>query len=170
MGVAMNDSLNIATMPIADKVHRHMLASYYALQLDALQAEAKRLGYFFAQADTAATMPPVLADCLARAVEYRRRCYLYLNCPESWERHTADSMSDGYAQEHCRSMLAGLAALGIRLQEGPQACALLAAEECRQREKASLPPEPSPLSEVEVSSFVDEFFTALDTRKEEVPT
>ncbi|PRW83173.1 hypothetical protein C7A11_30840 [Pseudomonas simiae] len=115
-------------------------------------------------------MPPVLADCLAWAVEYRRRCYLYPNCPESWERHTADSMSDGYAQEHCRSMLAGLAALGIRLQEGPQACALLAAEECRQREKASLPPEPSPLSEVEVSSFVDEFFTKLDAPKEEVPT
>ena len=41
----MIDALNIATMPIADKVHRHMLASYYALQLDALQAEAKRLGY-----------------------------------------------------------------------------------------------------------------------------
>ena len=53
MGAAMIDALNIATMPIADKVHRHMLASYYALQLDALQAEAKRLGYFFAQADTA---------------------------------------------------------------------------------------------------------------------
>ena len=120
MGAAMIESLNIATMPIADKVHRHMLASYYALQLDALQAEAKRLGYFFAQADTAATMPPVLADCLARAVEYRRRCYLYPNCPESWERQTTDSMSDGYAQEHCRSMLAALAALGIRLQEGPQ--------------------------------------------------
>jgi hypothetical protein len=34
-------------------------------------------------------------------------------------------MSDGYAQEHCRSMLAALAALGIRLQESPQACALL---------------------------------------------
>ena len=109
----MIDALNIATMPIADKVHRHMLASYYALQLDALQAEAKRLGYFFAQADTAATMPPVLAERLAWATEYRRKCYLFPNCPESWERQTSDSMSDGYAQEHCRSMLAALAALGI---------------------------------------------------------
>lgn len=62
----MIDALNIATMPIADKVQRHMMASYYALQLDALQAEAKRLGYFFAQADTADYMPPTLADCLAR--------------------------------------------------------------------------------------------------------
>ena len=73
----------------------------------------------------------------------------------------------------CSTALAcgsALAALGIRLQEGPQACALLAAEECRQREKASLPPEPSPLSEAEVSSFVDEFFTKLDAPKEEVPT
>ena len=170
MGAAMIDALNIATMPIADKVHRHMLASYYALQLDALQAEAKRLGYFFAQADTAATMPPVLAERLAWATEYRRKCCLFPNCPESWERQTADSMSDGYAQEHCRSLVAALAALGIRLQESPQAFALLAAEECRQREKASLPPEPSPLSEVEVSSFVDEFFTKLDAPKEDIPT
>lgn len=48
----MIEALNIATMPIADKVQRHMMASYYALQLDALEAEAKRLGYFFAQANT----------------------------------------------------------------------------------------------------------------------
>ena len=41
----MRAALDIATMPIADKVHRHMLASYYAAQLDALQAEAKRFGY-----------------------------------------------------------------------------------------------------------------------------
>jgi hypothetical protein len=83
----MIDALNIATMPIADKVQRHMLASYYALQLDALQAEAKRLGYFFAQADTAATMPPVLAELLgAGDVIYRRESYLFPNCPESWER------------------------------------------------------------------------------------
>jgi len=164
-------ALNIASMPIADKVHRHMLASYYALQLDALQTEAKRLGYFFAQADTAATMPPVLAERLAWATEYRRKCYLYPNCPaEWWDRYASDRMSEGYAQEHCRSMLAALAALGVRLQESPQACALLAAEECRQREKASLQPEPSPLSEVEVSSFVNEFFTKLDEPKEEGPT
>ena len=89
MGAAMIDALNIATMPIADKVHRHMLASYYALQLDALQAEAKRLGYFFAQADTAATMPPVLADCLARAVMYRRECYLNPDAPDIWGRSSS---------------------------------------------------------------------------------
>jgi hypothetical protein len=79
-------------------------------------------------------------------------------------------MRDGFAPETLRAMLAALAALGIRLQEGPQACALIAAEECRQREKASLPPEPSPLSEVDVSSFVDEFFTKLDAPKEDIPT
>lgn len=163
----MINELNIATMPIADKVHRHMLASYYALQLDALQAEAKRLGYFFAQADRADCMPSTLADCLARAVEYRRKCYLYPNCPESWERQTSDSMSDGYAQEHCRSMLAALAALGIRLQESPRACVLLAEEECRQRENANLSPASSPLTEVELSSVFDDFFIKLDAPKED---
>ena len=45
MEIAMKEALDIATMPIADKVQRHMMASYYAAQLDALQAEAKRFGY-----------------------------------------------------------------------------------------------------------------------------
>ena len=80
MGAAMIESLNIATMPIADKVHRHMLASYYALQLDALQAEAKRLGYFFAQADTAATMPPVLADSTRSDFSYRAKALRTPGC------------------------------------------------------------------------------------------
>ena len=102
MGNAMIDALNIATMPIADKVQRHMMASYHALQLNALQAEANRLGYFFAQANSTATMPPVLAERLAFATEYRRRCYLYPNCPTDWEKNTGWSMNDGYAQGFCR--------------------------------------------------------------------
>ncbi|CAM5540738.1 hypothetical protein AFAE65S_04276 [Alcaligenes phenolicus] len=167
----MIEALNIATMPIADKVQRHMMASYYALQLDALEAEAKRLGYFFAQADTAATMPPVLADCLARAVIFRRESYLYPENPEDWEWRTNGSMGDGFGPETLRAMLAALAALGIRLQESPQAAALLAAEECRQREAASVPPEPEPApvlaSGTDVARFVDEFFDSLDAPKEE---
>ena len=165
----MIDALDIATMPIADKVQRHLMASYYALQLDALQAEAKRLGHFFARADTAATMPPVLADRLAWATEYRRMGYQNPNVPGKWVAWINSSMSDGYPQEHLRSMLAALAALGIRLQESPRARALLAAEECRQREQASLPPEPPPLSEVEVSGFVAGFFDKIDEPEEDHP-
>jgi len=101
---------------------------------------------------------------------YRRECYLNPDAPDIWESRTDTAMRDGYAQEMLRAILAALAALGIRLQEGPQACALLAAEECRQREKASLPHVPSPRSEVKVSSFVDELFTDLDTPTEEGPT
>ena len=165
----MVDALNIATMPIADKVQRHVMASYYALQLDALQAEAKRLGYFFAQADTAATLPPVLAERLAWATEYRRWQYLYPNCPEIWERQTNDSMSEGYAQEYCRSMLVALAALGVRLQEGPQASDLLSAEVCHQREKAttSLLPEPLPSTEIEAIGSLSEFFDNYKDPKED---
>lgn len=125
------DALNIATMPIADKVRRHIMASYYAVQLDVLQTEAKRLGYFFAQADKAATMPPTLADCLARAVMHRRESYLCPEAPEVWEPRTDAAMREGYGPEILRSMLAALDALGIRLQESSQAYALLAAEECR---------------------------------------
>lgn len=133
-------------MPIADKVHRHMLASYYALLLDALQAEAERLGYFFAKANTAATMPTVLADYLARAVMYRRESYLMPDAPDIWESRTDTAMCNGYAPELLRAMLAALAALGIGLQEGPLANALLAAEEQAEceRQRASLPPMPDP--------------------------
>ncbi len=141
----MKDALNISTMQIADKVQRHIMASFYTLQLNALQIEAERFGYFFAQADTAATMPPVLAERLAWAMEYLRKSYLYPNCPDGWERKTDRSMSDGYAQMHCRDILAALEALGIRLQEGPKACVLLAAEDSRQRsEKDRLNAMPDP--------------------------
>lgn len=128
------DALNIATMPIADKVRRHIMASYYAVQLDVLQTEAKRLGYFFAQADKAATMPPTLADCLARAVMHRRESYLCPEAPEVWEPRTDAAMREGYGPEILRSMLAALDALGIRLQESPQAAALLAAQKWPTRE------------------------------------
>lgn len=134
------DALNIATLPIADKVQRHMMASYYAIQLDKLQEEAKRLGYYFARAVLAAPVPPILAECLAHAVEYRRRAYLNPNQPpEEWERLTRYSMDDGYAQEHLRSMLAALSALGVRLQEGPGAFALLRTEERRRLQTESAP-------------------------------
>ncbi|WP_146030669.1 hypothetical protein [Castellaniella caeni] len=38
----MIDTLNIATMPIADKVQRHMMASYYALQLGVLSRNRRK--------------------------------------------------------------------------------------------------------------------------------
>ncbi len=139
------ETLNIATMPIADKVQRHMMASYYAIQLDALQKEAKRLGCYFAKADTAAPIPPTLTECLASTIEYRRNSYLTPNkTAEAWEQQTRYSLEDGYAQEYLRSMMAALAALGVRLQEGPETLALLAAEECRQREVTWPRPNPEP--------------------------
>ncbi len=172
MEIAMKEALDIATMPIADKVQRHMMASYYAAQLDALQAEAKRFGYFFAQADTAAWLPPLLAECLARAVLYRRECHLYPEAFEDWDWQTTCAMRGGFGLETLRAMLAALEALGIRLQESPQAAALLAAEDLRQREAASVPPEPeeaAPVlpSETDVSKFVDEFFAKLDDQQED---
>lgn len=113
----------------------------------------------------------MLADCLARAVIFRRESYLYPENPEDWEWRTNGSMGDGFGPETLRAMLAALAALGIRLQESPQAAALLAAEECRQREAASVPPEPEPApvlaAETDVARFVDEFFDSLDAPKEE---
>lgn len=113
----MNKALDIGAVPIAEKVQRHLLTSYCALQLDALQIEAKRYGYFFTHAETAASMAPFVEERLAWAVEHQHQRYLRPNCPESWERHTEVSMRNGSAQEHCRSMLAALATLGIRLQD-----------------------------------------------------
>ena len=125
------NTLNIATMPIADKVRRHMAASYYALQLNDLQVEANRLGYLFAQAETAATMPLDLAFHLAWNTEYTRIRREYPNARENWARWTADNMDNGYAKGNLRDMLAALTALGIRLQETPLALALLADEKYR---------------------------------------
>ena len=81
-------------------------------------------------------------------------------------------MRGGFGLETLRAMLAALEALGIRLQESPQAAALLAAEDLRQREAASVPPEPeeaAPVlpSETDVSKFVDEFFAKLDDQQED---
>ena len=129
----MTAILNIATMPIADKVQRYMMASLYALQLEALQKEATRLDYHFCRAESGVAIPAGLLERLAYAVEYKRKSYLYPHqTSEFWVWNTRQSMGDGYAQEFVQSMLAALAALGVRLQEGSHAHSLLAAEECDQ--------------------------------------
>ncbi len=150
---------NIATIQIADAVERHMLDVYYQIQLEALQDEAKRLGYYFAKADTAAVMPPLLADCLAESLQYRREIFLYpKRTPEYWERWTRNSMSDGYAQQHMQAMIEALATLGLRLQESPEAVNLLTIEECRLRERDAMHHE-----ETATAQSLDDYgFPSLD--------
>lgn len=131
----MAESVNIAAMSIASQVQRHVTASYYAIQLTELQVIAKRFGYFFARANTTAFMPAIVFDCLARGLEYRRQSYLYpLMAPGRLQQRTSWNMEDGYAQEYLVEILGALVSLGLRLQESPEALALVTAEESRQRE------------------------------------
>lgn len=132
----MTEILNLCSMAIADKVQRHMMANYYTVQLEALQDEAKRLGYYFASTELAAITPSILVDCLAYAVDYRRRSYLYPRlAPEEWERITRDAIKDGYPQVHVRDLLTALEALGVRIQESPEALELITCEESRERRR-----------------------------------
>jgi len=163
----MVESLDIGAMIIADKVSRHVMANYYTLLLDALQLEADRLGYFFAQSDTGAIMLPTLNENLAWKVRFRRICYLYPNLNEDWCRLVEEGMSDGSAKQFLRAMLAALAALGIRLQGGPDVCSQLEEEECRLREKSEwLPaPAPAPPTDDGISCLASEFFAWLELRE-----
>ncbi len=118
----------------------HMNAEFYKVKLDALQSEAKRLGYYFARSDTAAIMPPLLACCLAESINYHRDAFLYpKETPADWEESTRFRMNNGYAEQIMTGMIKALDTLGLRLQETPEAVRLLADEELRRREQESAP-------------------------------
>ncbi len=130
------EGVKLAEMPIAAQVQRHVTASFYAIQLAELEEVAKGFGYFFAQADTAAIMPPVLFDRLAYALEDRREFELYPNMlTEERQRRTSLNMKEGYAPGYLRAILEALDSLGLRLQESPVAAALIASEESIEREE-----------------------------------
>lgn len=127
--VSKPNALDIATMAVADKVRRHVSASDFAERLDALQAEANRLGCYFIQADAGDLLRPTLFDCLAGALQFRpysgqlpRRATRHL------ESRTENGVDDGYAYQQLQAVLDALAALGVHLREGPHASALIAAE------------------------------------------
>lgn len=130
------ENIDISAMFIATEVREYVIAEYYANMLAELQHAAKRFDYFFAKSDATPFLPTVLIDHLAWRMDHSRVHYLNPKITsDRLNRWVSESVRDGYAQGFLMSMLQALAALGISLQEGPQAVALVKAEETRQQEQ-----------------------------------
>lgn len=162
-------NIDIFANDIANKVHQKTNAIFYSVQLEALQIEAERLGFFFARNDTAAIVTPLLAERLASVTAYKRFSFLYPNDFLDWDRLVSDQMENGYAPKHLVSLLEALAELGIRLQESPQATVLLKNEE-EQKQDKEMPVDVIDLSLLELekieidrntTEWVNEFFLKL---------
>lgn len=131
------DELNIAALPIADKVRRHAQASFYAALLDALQEESRRFGYHFSASGYRHDyLSSDLRECLARAVILRRQIFLYPHCHSKDRQETVDSeMTEGYGETFLTVLLNALEALGIHIKEGPDADALAGIAKSRRLER-----------------------------------
>ncbi len=113
--------LDLATMPIADKVSRYVQARYYQAHLDALQSEVRRCGGSFACGACPNDMPSDLKEHLALAIMVARDAYL--SPADSLARHyelALRHLADGSAQTLLRDLVAALRALGLHFQLSPE--------------------------------------------------
>lgn len=94
-------SIDIATMPIADKVYRYANAKYYKALLDALQAAANEVGCDFALSSRdAAYIPEDIYEHLAFNLVLAREQYLRPAIGSIAHYENAESgMKDGRLQE-----------------------------------------------------------------------
>ncbi|QQM83412.1 hypothetical protein JII91_29540 (plasmid) [Klebsiella quasipneumoniae] len=109
-------SIDIATMPIADKVHRYANAKYYKALLDALQAAANEVGCDFALSSRdAAYIPEDIYEHLAFNLVLAREQYLRPAIGSIAHYENAESgMKDGYAHLLLRDVLSALSELGLK--------------------------------------------------------
>lgn len=172
-------SIDIATMPIADKVHRYANAKYYKALLDALQAAANEVGCDFALSSRdAAYIPEDIYEHLAFNLVLAREQYLRPAIGSIAHYENAESgMKDGYAHLLLRDVLSALSELGlkwrIRSIEYYDREGLQRAQARRTNGGFPPPPEPAasaPSIKADVSRLADEFFNGLDTPKEDIPT
>lgn len=140
----MIEAIDVSTMPVADRVRRHLGAAYYAVQLDAMQREAQRHGYFFAKADTAVSIPPTVIDHMAYALEERRQAYLRPRA-DNLVYLAEETYNAGGAHVTLNAILDALAALGVRPQAGVGAFI-----------------EDATPSDAKVSKLVNDFFAKLE--------
>lgn len=125
----MENKIDISSLPIADKVGRYARASYYAALLDSMQSEAWRLGFFFGQEDEGVEMPPALVNFLSYAIGYCHAKYLCPDLPPiRWEERAEEDIFSGWSGILLMDMVAGLTALGLRLQKTIYADGLLELE------------------------------------------
>jgi hypothetical protein len=122
----MAAELNIATMALSEKVQRYMMAEFYKIQLETIQAEAAKYGCYFALSETGIEITPAIEEHFSLALECCKQHYLR-PLEKNWQAKI--NISDGYNQRHFQSIITALAALGIRLQAGPMAHIYLVALE-----------------------------------------
>ncbi|KVO15147.1 hypothetical protein WJ74_10860 [Burkholderia ubonensis] len=118
-------AVDVTQLGLAGQVHSRVLANHYGKLLEAVQDAARELGYFFAKAETAATMPELLAEVLAEAIVLRKEVSV-----SPWDREAAELrahryIAEGFGEVIRDDILSALEAAGIRLQETAQAPLLL---------------------------------------------
>lgn len=117
----MNQSLDISTIAIADKVNRYVQARYYAIQLAALQKSVQKIGGDFVQQADSDYLPYKVEEHLALAVILARESYLLPKESPSERYRLAESrLDDGFAVILLREILSALGALGLRLRIRPE--------------------------------------------------
>lgn len=120
MPIEADPRLDLATMPIADKVSRYMQARSYAAQLGALQEEAEMCGCRFAVAANSDDIPVELEDHLGFVLMVAKSAEWAPAEPVSEHRKYALArLADGAGKALLRDILAALAALNVRLLIGP---------------------------------------------------
>lgn len=122
-GESSMQPMDIASAEVAGEVHRVIHVQFYMTLLDAVQEEARKVGFDFYRSGSGVAsdgrewLPASLEENLARALAERRRAELFPRQPaEDRERGVRLDMSDGYAHAYVRQVIAALAAQGIRLQ------------------------------------------------------
>lgn len=118
-------AVDVTQLDLAEQVHSRVLASHYGELLEAVQDAARELGYFFAKAETAATVPELLAEVLAEAIVLRKEASLSPWNREDAEQRARRYLEDGFGEVMRDEMLSALDAVGVRLQETDQAPFLL---------------------------------------------
>lgn len=120
MPTEANRRLDLAAMPIADKVSRYVQARSYATQLRALQGEAEMCGCHFAVAASPDDIPADVEEHFSFALMVAKSAEWSPAEPVSEHREYARArLVDGAAKALLRDILAALAALNVHFQIGP---------------------------------------------------
>lgn len=149
----MIESINLATMGIADKVNRYLQAHYYTIQLAALQKSVQTIGGAFVQQAHASYLPPEVEEHLAFAVMLARESYLSPKAPTvDHYRAVERGLEDGYAVVLLREIFSALDALGLRLHVRPEGYDLeaLRAERLEWKAMEVWPPLASLTNEIDI--------------------
>ena len=113
-------SVDLATMPVADKVLRYVQARFFAAQLSALQSEAEMCRCHFVLGGSSDHMPADVEEHLSLAVMVARSATFAPAEPMA-EHHAyaCARLADGSGQALLRDLLAALSALNVHFRIHP---------------------------------------------------